>query len=262
MELFTGAQCPPCVAADVAFDALQKSYKPTDLVLVQYHMHIPGPDPMTNTDTTARWAYYQKLFPYDPQTRAGIGGVPSSIFNGKPGGGTGGGMAASENKFQQYANVINPLLEKTSSVKVAGKAKRQGDKIDIAVEVANGDGEDMKLRLLVVEESVKYVGSNGIRFHHQVVRAMPGGADGIAVKDKAFKHTATVNLADVRKELTKYLNDFVAANPNRLFARPDRPMDMKAVRVIAMVQNDKTGEIVQTMQIEVEGNPRPAAAID
>ena len=262
MELFTGAQCPPCVAADVAFDALQKTYKPTDLVLVQYHMHIPGPDPMTNTDTTARWDYYRKLFPYDPDKRTGIGGVPTSLFNGKPATGGGGGMAASENKFQQYANVINPLLEKTSTVKVAGKAKRQGDKIDIAVEVANGDGEDMKLRLLVVEETVKYAGSNGIRFHHQVVRAMPGGADGVALKDKAFKHTATVDLADVRKELTKYLDDFVAANPNRPFARPDRPMDMKAVRVIAMVQNDKTGEIVQTMQIEVEGNPKPAAAID
>ena len=71
MELFTGAQCPPCVAADVAFDALQKSYKPTELVLVQYHMHIPGSDPMTNPDTIARWDYYRKLFP------TGIRGVPT-----------------------------------------------------------------------------------------------------------------------------------------------------------------------------------------
>ena len=51
LELFTGAQCPPCVAADVAFDALEKSYKHTDLILLQYHMHIPGPDPLTNPDT-------------------------------------------------------------------------------------------------------------------------------------------------------------------------------------------------------------------
>jgi hypothetical protein len=45
MELFTGAQCPPCVAADLGFDGLNKSYQPTDLVLLQYHQHIPGPDP-------------------------------------------------------------------------------------------------------------------------------------------------------------------------------------------------------------------------
>ena len=29
VELFTGAQCPPCVAADMAFDALPQTYKPT-----------------------------------------------------------------------------------------------------------------------------------------------------------------------------------------------------------------------------------------
>jgi hypothetical protein len=250
MELFTGAQCPPCVAADVAFDALQKSYKPTELVLVQYHMHIPGSDPMTNSDTVARWDYYRKHFP------EGIRGVPSSLFNGKPASGGGGAMAASENKFQQYVNVINPLLEKTSAVKLVGKAARAGDAITIAVEVANGDGDDMKLRLLVVEEVVKYAGSNGIRFHHQVVRAMPGGAEGIAIKDKAFKRSVAVDLTDVRTGLMKYLSDYVAENPNRPFARPDRPMEMKAVRVIALVQNDKTGEITQAMQIEVEG---PAA---
>src|SRR5262249_34858033 len=48
MELFTGAQCPPCVAADLAFDGLEKTYKPSELILIQYHMHIPGPDPLTN----------------------------------------------------------------------------------------------------------------------------------------------------------------------------------------------------------------------
>jgi hypothetical protein len=247
MELFTGAQCPPCVAADAAFDALVKAYKPTDLVLVQYHMHIPGSDPMTNKDTIARWDYYRNLFAED------VRGVPSSMFNGKVLGGGGGGMSAAESKYTQYTGIINPLLEKTTEAKLAGKAKRTGDKIDIGVEVANAGGDDVKLRLLVVEETVKYAGSNGIRFHHNVVRAMPGGAAGIAVKDRSFKHTVNVDLGEVRKNLTKYLDDYTAENPNRPFARPDRPMDMKDIRVIAMVQNDKTGEILQSLQIEVEG---------
>jgi len=245
MELFTGAQCPPCVAADVAFDALQKSYKPTDLVLVQYHMHIPGSDPMTNRDTIARWDYYRKHFAEN------IRGVPSSLFNGKPVAGGGGGMSNAEGKFGQYAAAINPLLEMTSEAKLSGRASRVGDKIDLAVEVANGDGEDMKLRLLVVEETVKYPGSNGIRFHHQVVRAMPGGPDGVAVKDKAFKHAASVDLATVRKELMRYLDEYVAENPGRPFARSDRPLDMKDIRVVAMLQNDKTGEVVQALQLDV-----------
>ena len=41
VELFTGAHCPPCVAADVGFDALLKTYKPTEVVLLQHHLHVP-----------------------------------------------------------------------------------------------------------------------------------------------------------------------------------------------------------------------------
>ena len=59
---------------------------------------------------------------------------------------------------------------------MAGKAMRTGDKIDIQLEVTEGAGDDMKLRLLVVEESIRYVGGNQMRFHHHVVRAMPGRA--------------------------------------------------------------------------------------
>jgi len=246
MELFTGAQCPPCVAADVAFDALAKSYKPTDVVLIQYHMHIPGPDPLTNSDDIARWDYYRETFPMD------IRGTPSTLFNGKPAAGGGGGMANAEGKFGEYKGLIDPLLEKTTAVKMGGKATRTGDKIQIAVDV-NGleSTDDLKLRLLVVEDVVKYVGGNKLRFHHHVVRSMPGGAAGVAVKDKSMKHTATADVAEIRKTLTAYLDDFVAKSGP--FPNSNRPMDLNALKVIALVQNDKTREIVQAVQIEVEG---------
>ena len=240
MELFTGAQCPPCVSADVAFDALLKSYKPGELVLIQYHLHIPGPDPLTNTEAIARAKFY------------GVNSTPTAMLNGGKSPALGGGMANAEARFKTLINVIDPMLEKSADVKLAGKASRTGDKIDIGVEVTGGDGDDMKLRLLVVEEDVKYVGGNGLRFHHQVVRAMPGGADGVAVKDKTFKHTASVDLVEVRKDLTKYLDEFAA---NRPFPKPERPMEMKALRVIALVQNDKTKEIVQAIQLDVEAKP-------
>lgn len=245
MELFTGAQCPPCVAADVAFDALCKAYKPTDLVLVQYHMHIPGPDPMTNPDTVARWDYYSKLH------AGSVRGVPCSLFGGKVAGGTGGAMAQSEAKYNQYVGVVDPLAEQSTAVKVTGKATRTGDKVDIAVEVDGAEGEDLKLRLLLVEDEVRFAGGNGIRFHHHVVRAMPGGAAGLAVKDKASRHTASADVGEVRKGLDKYLADF-AAN-TRPFPQPGRPMEMKHLKVVALVQNDKTGEILQAAQLDVEG---------
>ena len=58
VELFTGTQCPPCVATDVAFDALLKTYKPGQVALLQYHLHIPRPDPLTTADAEARGRRY------------------------------------------------------------------------------------------------------------------------------------------------------------------------------------------------------------
>lgn len=245
LELFTGAQCPPCVAADVAFDGLEKAYSHKDLVLIQYHMHIPGPDPLTNRDSEARFKYYQKHFAGE------IRGTPSTIFNGKAAAGGGGGMANSEGKFKEYSKLINPILEKTTPIKVNGTASRNGDKIDINVDVYGAEGsDDLKLRLIVVEDSIKYVGGNKLRFHHQVVRAMPGGAEGIAIKDKNFKHHETADVSKIRAELTKYLDDYAA---NRPFPNANRPLDMKNLKVIAIVQNDKNAEILQAIQLDVDG---------
>ncbi len=252
LELFTGAQCPPCVAADVAFDALNKAYQPKDLILLQYHMHIPGPDPLTNADTVGRWDYYVEQYPYDPETGEGIGGTPTTIFNGKPLSGGGGGMANSQAKFNDYKRIIDPLLEKTTELKMKGRAARSGDKLSIGVEVAGAESADhLKLRLVLVEDTIKYVGSNKVRFHHHVVRAMPGGVDGVAVKEGSMKHTVTTDIGALRKDLEKYLDEYAAKE--RPFPYPTiRPLDMKSLKVVALVQNDKTREVLQAVQIDVE----------
>jgi hypothetical protein len=243
MELFTGAQCPPCVAADVAFDALQKAYKPTDLILIQYHLHIPGPDPLTNADSEARWNYYGDLR-----------GTPSTLFNGKKAAGGGGPMARAEVKFTQYKNIIDELLEKPATVKLGGSATARGDRISIKIEVADipEASEKLRLRLLLVEESIRYTGGNSLRFHHQVVRAMPGGVDGLALNDrnatKSATKTAEVDLGEVRKTLTQYLDNYAKT---RAFPRPDRPLALKHLRIIALVQDDTSKEILQAVQLEV-----------
>jgi len=222
---------------------LQKTYKPSELVLIQYHMHIPGPDPLTNPDTQARWAYYGKK----------VGGVPASLFNGQPKASGGGGVANAEKKYEAYRAVIEPLLEDEASVKLTAKAERNGDKIDINVRVSGlaDPGADKKLRILLAEETVRYLGSNKIRLHHNVVRAFPGGVAGQALNEAASKHSASISVGELRGQLTKYLDDFEASG--RSFANPARPMAMNHLRVIAFVQDDSTQEILQAVQVNVEG---------
>ena len=57
-EVFTGSGCPPCAAADVAFDAAMERYSRKDLAVVMYHVHVPRPDPMTTNETSARSKNY------------------------------------------------------------------------------------------------------------------------------------------------------------------------------------------------------------
>jgi hypothetical protein len=241
MELFTGAQCPPCVAADVAFDGLEKSYKPSELILLQYHLHIPGPDPMTNADTEARAKYYS------------INSTPSTRFNGKsplqPGG---GGMAQSEDMYGRYRKVINPILDETADTKLVVKAAKVGDKIDIKADVSGvkDPGEKKRLRFVLVEESIHYVGGNKLRFHHHVVRDLPGGVKGLALNEANSQHSVTVNLDDLRKKLVKYLDSFAETRP---FPYTERPLDFKHLKVVALVQDDETKEILQVTQVDVDG---------
>ncbi|CAN5157941.1 hypothetical protein BH10PLA2_BH10PLA2_07710 [soil metagenome] len=241
MELFTGAQCPPCVAADVAFDGLEKSYKPTEVILLQYHLHIPGPDPMTNAETEARAKYYA------------INSTPSTRFNGKsplPAGG--GGMAQSEGLYGRYRKVIDPILEQAAETKLTLKATKVGDKIDIKADVADlkDPGEKKRLRFVLVEETIKYVGGNKLRFHHHVVRDLPGGVKGVALNEANSKHTASVNLTELRKNLVKYLDEAAEKRP---FPYADRPLDLKNLKVVALVQDDASKEILQVVQVDIDG---------
>ncbi len=240
IELFTGAQCPPCVAADVAFDTLEKTYKPAEVVLLQYHLHIPGPDALTNGDTEARQKYYGRQ----------IRGTPTIFFNGKAEAGGGGGLDAAEEKYKDYRDVIDPLLEKPAKLKLQVSAVRKGDQVEIAAKTADlqETGENIRLRLALVEEHVRYAGRNNLRYHHQVVRALPGGSDGKALTGKTGEHTAKVDLVSLRKSLGKYLDDFAKENDAEF---SDRPMAFKNLKVVAFVQNDDNKEVFQAVQVAV-----------
>jgi len=243
MELFTGAQCPPCVAADAAFDGLEKVFKPMDVVLLQYHLHIPGPDPLTNPDTVARAKFYK------------VSSTPSTAFNGKVKPRTGGGpLSNAENKYREYRDIIESLLEDPASVHLTATAHRQGDQIKIKADVAGlpEPGDTKRLRFVLVEEAVRYVGGNRLRFHHQVVRAFPGGVEGIPLKQKDSQHTATVDVNTLRKDLVKYLDESAKDRP---YPNPDRPLDLKNLKVVVLVQDDDSKEILQAAEVDLGGGP-------
>jgi thiol-disulfide isomerase/thioredoxin len=241
VELFTGAECPPCVAADLAFDALAKTYKATEVVLLQYHLHIPGPDPLTNPDSLARLEYYGNK----------IRGTPTIFFNGKAAQGGGGPIAQARRSYSAFREAIDPLLEKLPDAKIELSASQQGSVIDIKANVSElaRTGDSIRLRFALIEEHVRYQGGNTLRYHHHVVRAMPGGPNGFALKQKSGEYTAKVDLNDLRSKLTQYLDEFAKEEE---FPRPDRPLSFKGLKIVAFVQDDDTNEVLQAAQVDVK----------
>jgi hypothetical protein len=255
-ELFTGAQCPPCVAADVAFDALLSTYQPTELVTLQYHLHIPGPDPLTNPDSATRSQYYS------------LRGTPSTYFNGVSGAGGGGGMPQSKGKYDQFRQEIDKQLAGAKSAKIELQLTRSGDKILVSAtaqasakddakddDEAKDDGEakdegesKLRLRVVLTEESIRYVGGNQLRFHHHVVRGFPGGVEGKALVAGEGKVELTIDLDEVREGLNKYLDDFAKGSG---FPAALPKMDFKSLAVVAFVQDDADKRVLHAVQASV-----------
>ncbi|MFL5331303.1 MAG: hypothetical protein ACJ8C4_20645 [Gemmataceae bacterium] len=248
MEMFTGAECPPCVAADYAFDLLHDAFHATELVQLQYHMHIPAPDPLTNSDTVARWVYYTKAFPKK------VRGTPTAIFDGTPFDGGGGAIAASAETLKEYREAIESRLEEPAQADLKLEVARTGPRITIKASVSDlvKGGEKVKLRFALVESGIRYQGGNGLRHHHNVVRAMPGGSDGFALPGTAETREVSVDLSELRMNLEKYLDTF--AHEKQAFPRPQRPMEFKKVKVIAYVQDDASHVIRQAVQADVPEN--------
>jgi hypothetical protein len=240
VELFTGAQCPPCVSADVAFDAVLKAYKPADVALLQYHLHIPGPDPLTNAATEARAEYYSK----------DVQGTPTTFVNGQVTEGLGGFKQHGKERFDTLSGLLNKALEKAPGAQVKLTVERTGDELQLAAAVDDLEkpGDKVRLRFVLVEEVVRYQGRNGQRLHHHVVRDFPGGVDGFVLKEKSTKQTAKVSLGDLRKRLTEYLD---SSAKRQRFMDDERPLNLDHLVVVALVQNDNDKEILQAAQAEV-----------
>ena len=80
------------------------------------------------------------------------------------------------------------------------------------------------------------------------MRALPGGLEGTELKEAKATQKVTVNLADLRKTLTDYL---ASADKKRPFMDDDRPMELKHLKLIALIQDDESKEILQAAQIDV-----------
>ena len=244
-ELFTGSECSPCVAADIGFDHALDAYDRKALTVLEYHLHIPGPDPMTNRDTEARARYYQ------------TGGTPTVFIAGTDRVRGGGPKAASKNRFGVYSFVIDRHLENppTADIVLSGKLDRGAITVKAEATATDQTG-DLKLRIALVEERVHYEGSNKIVDHRFVVRKLVGSPEGVALTEGKAAHTETFELAALVDNLRVYLEEFETNNAERLgatgkFKEKKHEIDPANLSLIAFVQDDKTRAVLQSAYVKL-----------
>jgi tetratricopeptide (TPR) repeat protein len=257
-ELFTGAGCPPCVAADLGFEGALERYSPKELALLIYHLHIPRPDPMTNPSTVTRKTFYD------------VPGTPTSFIDGGSQKVGGGAAANAETYYKDtIEKVVDKRLEQKADARVALKAAMAGDRVDVTADVKTGAKPDQKLRLQIalVEEMVHYTGENGVRFHPMVVSSMASTEKdtlGFAVEaGKGAKVTYTFDVAKAADEARAHLDEMESGKNERFgkfqFIERKSEINRANLRVVAFVQDEKTKEVLQTSVFDL--SPSPAAKV-
>lgn len=246
-EVFTGAGCPPCVAADLAFDAAMERYSRKDFIVVMYHQHIPLPDPLTNKSTLERAKYYT------------VTGVPTAAIEGVATVG-GGPRDATRSVYNRITPSIDKALEVAPDAELALKASISGGVVKVRATpgALKADGEDVKLQIMLVEEMLGYSGENGVRFHPMVVRNIAGANyGGFAVDRKApapVDHT--FDLAQIMEETRKYIDDYekerMGTQPTFSFARKPVEMNRGNLSVVAFLQEEKSKKILQTSYVRLD----------
>ena len=144
------------------------------------------------------------------------------------------------------------MLEKPAKAQLKVATKVAEGKTHIRVEVSDlaETGADVRLRLVLVEEQVAYKGGNRVGRHHQVVRGFVGdGAAGTPLKEKTGREVTAIDLNAVRKSLKDYMKSSVDATGPYFGKEPE--VLLKNLRLVAFVQNDDTGEILQAVQVDL-----------
>jgi tetratricopeptide (TPR) repeat protein len=244
-ELFTGAECGPCQGADIAFDKLSEYYPRNSLAILEYHVNIPGPDPMTNPDTYNRYIYY-----------GGTSGTPTAIIEGKEIITGGGPRYLAANRFNIYKYALSKYESQKPAVMISGKAVKKGNEINISLTLkGKTKNHNEIIHIALIEKSINYTGSNTIDKHIFVVRDLLDNETGAPIKSE--KISKSFDLNKIEEGLKNYLDDPTnqpswrkSYGPPIWKARTDK-INRNNLAVVAFIQNPETREIINSVYLDV-----------
>lgn len=239
VELFTGAMCPPCLAADVACDALTDYYDRDEVVVLQWHLPVPAPEPLVAPVSRDRAEQY------------GVRGTPTVVVAGLERVVGGGKVDAVPEMFGRYRDLVDAQLREAPAVRIEGEASLQGDRVTFTARASvpqQGPAKpSWRLHAVLAERLVVFPGSNGILFHHHVARGRITPAAGLAIAGEPLR--GELSLQQVQRDLDAQVREFEAEQ--EFLVRPVQP-DRTRLEVVCWIEDQKTGTVLQALALPVE----------
>ncbi|MFO0937110.1 MAG: hypothetical protein U0798_11410 [Gemmataceae bacterium] len=244
VEAFAGCEFPLSLPIEQSVDGLLKAYKPTDVLVLNYHFHLPDPaqgDPLTVPETIER------LTPLVEQVQKGF-----FVYVAGKAGPKSTTPTAGKELFDALKKSVDEQLEKPAGCQLTLAVAKGMKGFDVKANVADLEvgSNKLALRFAVIEPKIRLAGASGARFHQNVVRAIPGGGKGFPLTKKQTEQVVNVDPEAIRASLSKYLTDFTKGEGE--FPRAARPLDLKNLKVVAFVQNDSTGEILTAATVDLD----------
>jgi hypothetical protein len=234
------------VGAGLAFNGAHERYTRQDFIWLNYHVHIPLPDPMVNPSTVARRTFY------------GVNSSPSYFFDGESDGGGGSADSAKALFDSKVDPKIQKHLEAPPEAAVKVQAAQTGNTVKAKATVSKVTSKSDKLRVQIVlaEESVTFSGENGERFHPMVVRGMAvdaKAAQGFALapgKGGSFEYT--FDLAKLMADAKEGLIKFETVERKGEYTFREKKHEIKnGLVAVAFVQDEATKKVLQATYFKI-----------
>jgi hypothetical protein len=150
--------------------------------------------------------------------------------------GNGGNRDNADEVWRGLEAALEKRLDTPPEAHLSLRIDRNGDmiQVDAASTGVQGDSKDVKLYTVLVEDHVRYVGENGVRYHGMVARAV------------SETSRTVFDLATIAAENRKQLDDYEKQKGD--FSFHDKPVKMDTARlgIVSFVQDTKTKKVLQS----------------
>jgi hypothetical protein len=173
--------------------------------------------------------------------------------DGKAGPDVGGPITDANGGYIALRKAVEPGLGEKLSATIDLDVERRGDVLKVRSKVDRVEfaKHPLRLRYALVEEVVRYAGRNGRRVHHNVVRAMPGGVEGVPIDAKTFEHSVTIELTTTVRELEAAIEAQSGQKSERHYPDNYHVTGFGRLALVAYVQEEETRAVLQARWMPV-----------